>query len=58
VLYSQGFGVADAAHVAFAEQLADVFIACDDKLLKKCRKASLKIGKPKCNTNYDKFYIP
>jgi len=44
MLHAQGFGVADAAHVAFAEQLADVLITCDDKLLKKCRKASLKIA--------------
>lgn len=32
------FGPADAAHIAFAEQAADVFITCDDPLLKKCRK--------------------
>lgn len=25
-----GFGIADAAHVAFAEQLAEFFITCDD----------------------------
>ena len=38
-----GFGIADAAHVAFAEQLAEVFITCDDKLLKRCRQTSLRI---------------
>lgn len=43
-LHQLGFGLADAAHVAYAEHLADVFITCDDKLLKKCRKEpTLKI---------------
>jgi predicted nucleic acid-binding protein len=42
-LYEQGFGVADAAHVAFAEHSADVLITCDDKLLKKCRTTKLKL---------------
>ncbi len=43
-LHQSGFGIADAAHVAYAEVLADVFITCDDKLLKKCQKeTSLKI---------------
>ncbi len=37
-LHSKSFGVADAAHVAFAEKTTDFFITCDDKLLKKCRK--------------------
>ena len=32
------FGIADAAHLAFAEATADVFITCDDKLLKKCKR--------------------
>jgi predicted nucleic acid-binding protein len=39
-----GFGVADAAHVAFAEQLAEIFITCDDKLLKRCKQAALRIA--------------
>jgi predicted nucleic acid-binding protein len=30
-----GFGVADAAHVAFAESYGAEFITCDDKLIKK-----------------------
>ena len=34
-LHQLGFGVADAAHLAYAEYTADVFITCDDKLLKK-----------------------
>jgi len=42
-LHAFKFGVADAAHVAYAEQMADVFITCDDKLLKKCKKNSLSI---------------
>jgi hypothetical protein len=32
-----GFGVADAAHVAFAESSGAEFITCDDKLIKRCR---------------------
>ncbi len=38
-----GFGVADAAHVAFAEIGGAEFISCDDKLLKKCRRYKIKI---------------
>lgn len=38
-----GFGIADAAHIAFAEQLAEVFITCDDKLLKRCTQTALHI---------------
>ena len=37
-LHSLNFGIADAAHVAFAETSADYFITCDDKLLKKVSK--------------------
>lgn len=36
-LVKSGFGVADAAHVAFAEQANAQFISCDDALLKICR---------------------
>lgn len=42
-LIGSGFGIADAAHVAFAEQVADFFIPCDDKLLKRCTHAELPI---------------
>ena len=42
-LIDMGFGIADAAHVAFAEQLAEVFITCDNKLLKRCRQTLLRI---------------
>jgi predicted nucleic acid-binding protein len=38
-----GFGIADAAHLAFAEQLAEFFITCDDKLLKRCKQTILRI---------------
>ena len=40
-LYYLNFGLADAAHVAFAEQSAQIFITCDDLLLKRCRKAKI-----------------
>ena len=43
MLSAAGFGVADAAHVAFAEQTANFFITCDDKLLKQCKKSELHI---------------
>ena len=42
-LHALKFGVADAAHLAYAEQIADVFITCDDKLLKRIQKTSLSI---------------
>ena len=41
-LHSRNFGIADAAHVAFAETTADVFITCDDRLARKCRRE--KVG--------------
>jgi len=37
------FGIADSAHIAFAEQSANIFITCDDKLLNKSKKHKLKI---------------
>ena len=42
-LHSRKFGVADAAHVAFAEATADVFISCDERLVKKCRREKVKV---------------
>ena len=42
-LHARRFGVADAAHVAFAEAIADVFITCDDRLLRQCRRTSVRI---------------
>lgn len=42
-LQARRFGVADAAHVAFAEATADVFITCDDRLLRQCRRAAVRM---------------
>ena len=42
-LVSSGFGVADAAHLAYAERAQAFFISCDDKLIKKCTKSDIKI---------------
>jgi len=36
-LVSTGLGVADAAHLVFAEAVGADFITCDDRLCKKCR---------------------
>nr|CBX31554.1 hypothetical protein N47_E50660 [uncultured Desulfobacterium sp.] len=40
-LFSLGFGLADSAHIAFAEAGKAKFITCDDKLMKKCRKHTI-----------------
>ncbi len=42
-LYDLNFGIADAAHVAFAEQCGAEFISCDDSLIKKCLRHNIKI---------------
>lgn len=42
-LVDLGFGVADAAHVAFAEQGGSQFITCDDKLIKKCMNHKINV---------------
>lgn len=42
-LVQLNFGVADAAHIAFAEASADFFISCDDKLLKKCKRKKVDV---------------
>lgn len=42
-LFESGFGVADAAHVAFAEAAMADFVTCDDRLLKRCLKSNLNI---------------
>ena len=39
----QGFGVADAAHLAYAEKAVANFISCDYKLIKKCYRSGIKI---------------
>jgi len=36
-LVRRGVGVADAAHLAFAEAGSSYFVTCDDRLLRKCR---------------------
>ena len=43
-LHSRKFGVADAAHVAFAEMVSDVFISCDDRLLRKCKREPVSVS--------------
>ncbi len=52
-----GFGVADAAHVAFAEQAEAQFISCDDRLIKKCVKHRINIwcGNPVAFCEKDKL---
>ena len=42
-LHARKFGLADAAHVAFAEATADIFISCDDRLVKKCRREKVVV---------------
>jgi len=42
-LHSRKFGLADAAHVAFDEATADVFITCDDRLARKCRREKVRV---------------
>jgi predicted nucleic acid-binding protein len=42
-LIGMGFGIADAAHLAFAEQSGANFISCDDRLIKKCQRHDIKV---------------
>jgi hypothetical protein len=42
-LAAGGMGVADAAHVAFAEYAAADFVTVDDRLLKKCRSLGIQV---------------
>ncbi len=42
-LETKGFGIADAAHAAFAEFSSQFFISCDDNLLKKCKLHDLEV---------------
>ena len=42
-LFRRKFGVADAAHVAFAEATADVLITCDHDLVKRCRANAVQV---------------
>ena len=38
ILVHQGLGIADAAHLAFAEQARADFVTCDDRLLRQCHR--------------------
>jgi len=42
-LIDLNFGVADAAHVAFAEQCRAEFVSCDDALIRKCSKHKIVV---------------
>jgi len=42
-LVNLGFGIADAAHVAFSEGAGALFISCDNRLIKKCSKHNIKV---------------
>lgn len=42
-LVDAGLGVADAAHIAYAEQADAIFISCDDKLIKKCNSLDVTV---------------
>jgi len=42
-LIRKGFGIADAAHLSFAEAGQAEFISCDDRLLNKCKTFPIKI---------------
>jgi predicted nucleic acid-binding protein len=42
-LVERGYGVADAAHIAFAVLSEVDFISVDDRLIKKCQNTDLKI---------------
>ena len=42
-LVKLGFGIADAAHVSFAEQAEASFISTDDRLIKKCLKHKIAV---------------
>jgi len=42
-LFHLGFGVADAAHVAFAEYSGAEFISCNEKFVKKCLAHKIKV---------------
>jgi len=42
-LVNAGLGIADAAHIAFAEVNADYFISCDDRLIKRSKRENVDI---------------
>jgi predicted nucleic acid-binding protein len=43
-LHARKFGIADAAHVAFAEAAADFFISCAERLVRKCRREKVTVA--------------
>ena len=42
-LVNSGLGVADAAHITYAEFAEAIFISCDDKLIKKCNSLDISV---------------
>lgn len=42
-LVNRGFGIADAAHVAFAEEADAPFISCDDRVIRKCLVSDIRV---------------
>lgn len=43
VLVEQGLGLADAAHLAFAEAISADFVTCDDRLLRQCQRVQTEV---------------
>lgn len=39
----RGLGVADAAHLAFAEAANAAFVSCDDRLLRQCKRVGVTV---------------
>ena len=56
-LNNLGFGIADAAHIAFAEAAKAEFISCDDHLLNKCNRNQINVwtGNPVLFCEKDKL---
>lgn len=56
-LIQSGLGVADAAHVAFAEAMQASFVSVDDRLLKQCQrvKVSAWCGNPMAYCDKEKL---
>ncbi len=42
-LVTKGLGIADAAHIAFAEFNVDYFISCDDRLIKQSKREDVNV---------------
>lgn len=43
VLIESGLGIADAAHIVYAEMVGAELVSCDDKLIKKSTKLEIAI---------------